>query len=215
MAHLLLPLIASGWFVALPGHGLLCGSDLTHLVDPGSSETFDKERVEACLQAAGALIDANADFFEDARAWLDGAPVEFEPVDPFDLQRSPFGKFEGSWCGRWDGVPARHLWRSLDADTQLVFVEDGGAPGQGINLRSDDGTLCGIVRDAFGVERLHEGRLADPGGSELLWLTPDRTYLERVVHIEGVDHYEIRERLDNDSRDGVFATYLPCTLRST
>jgi hypothetical protein len=105
---------------------------------------------------------------------------------------------------------------SLNADVQLVFVEDGGAPSRGINLRAEDGALCGIVRDASGVDRLHEGLFtADAGGADhLLWLTPDRSYSERVVRTAEGPRYHIDERLQVDGalHPGVHATYVPCAV---
>jgi len=195
-------LLAGGVAALLPGHRAAV------------SHTFDADRAASCLAEARSLLDAHEEFFLDARDWLDGDDVALPSVDTFALQRSPFAEFEGAWCGSWDGTPVRHVWRSIDSDAQLVFVEDDGAPHEGINLRGEDGAICGIVRDAAGRERLHEGWLAHghaAGPASIEWLTPDRAYLERVVRTSDGPRYHIDEVvLGRRARRGVSATYAPC-----
>jgi|GEM_PF-5449762 len=179
-----------------------------------SPDRFDGLRVAGCLQQARRSLDQHADFFADAHAWLDAGGA-LRGVDPFTLQQSPFADFEGAWCGSWDGAPVRHVWRSVARDTQLVLVEDRGVAQHGINHRDADGTLCGVVRQADGRERVHEGRrIVSPGGgaSWLQWTTPSRRYIERVVRTPSGPRYEIVEEVltPDATVPGVTAAYGVC-----
>jgi len=100
-------------------------------------------------------------------------------------------RFDGRWRGVWDGMRVEHRWRSLDAATQLVVLDDAGTRKRGINLVASDGTLCGVVLEPRGP-RLHEGRYR-PDLGVVDWVTADRLYRERVHGPPGRRRYEIHE----------------------
>src|SRR6185503_6887833 len=96
----------------------------------------------------------------------------FEGYDPsLGVPRDVLSRFDGAWRGRWRSVRVRQVWLSLRWNVQPVLVEDDGRAQPGINYIARDGRICGIVVQAHGGERLHEGRwLAER--SVLRWVTP-------------------------------------------
>ena len=156
---------------------------------------FDGERARRCLDEARLRMGGEQELWQTMEATMRGDRRAAQA-----LQRrwhrqppsGPFAAFEGMWLGEWGTMPVRHLWVSADANAQLVIVEDANRAQRGINYRDGRGALCGLVLQPDGEERLHEGFAT--GAEQLLWATPERSYLERVLRAnDGTHRYEIVE----------------------
>ncbi|MEM9067301.1 MAG: hypothetical protein AAGE52_02305 [Myxococcota bacterium] len=170
-----------------------------------ASAARELEEVAGCLDEARARLRSHEERVSAMTAELLGTlsyPVWREGA-------TPFLPFEGAWAGTWGAIPVEQLWRSVDAETQLVVVNDGGELRRGINL-VHEGQICGIVMDAAGNERLHRGYWS-PATGELIWVTPERVYVERVSGAGFHRTYEIRELVPGPRglRVGIEATYRP------
>jgi len=195
------------------------------VVDEGPL-AFDAERAAPCLAEArsvmsehGAMYRELGEFFSSGEDFGElrnraqctksySASVARARGIPPDV----FMRFEGGWNGHWAGVRARHLWLSVAWNIQLVVVEDDGKPQRAINYVDGSGFICGIVQQADGRERPHEGRwfsATDDEGEYLVWLTPDRNYYERhLVAPDGTRRYRIDEQIPGEQPvPGVEASY--------
>jgi hypothetical protein len=187
---------------------------------PRPALRFERAASLSCLEEARRVMEASGDVYAAMDAWLHDrrgtsvddlrAQLHLAPPQATD----PFAAFEGEWVGTWNELPTRHLWLTTGEGEQLVWVVDGARRKPAINLVAADGTMCGIVDDG-GQERLHMGRPF--GDTGIIWATPNRRYVERVVHRDGhgderegdVVIYEIRETIlsDQGERPGVTARY--------
>lgn len=160
------------------------------------ADPFRTGLLGACLSDAQRQLRVHRRLLERLDRWLaEARPDRALSVGTVVYPASPFAPFEGAWQGRWGRLPVRQLWWSVSPDTQLVVVEDAGQRQLAIN-HAYRGQLCGVVQERDGRDRLHAGRLLDgPQGPQLVWTTPERTYLERVVYDRDGAAYEIVELL--------------------
>lgn len=163
--------------------------------------------VGACLDRARARLADSEVELSRLESELEGFADDdgCRDMDP----EAPFRAFEGRWRGDWNGMPVDHVWRTVADGVQLVLIEDGGVRKPGINL-AHEGTICGIVIDAEGQERLHSGRFVASGEAPAYveWRTEHSIYRERVTCRDGQRRYEIEERLRRGGV-GVRAIYAP------
>lgn len=177
---------------------------------PPAAEEFGPSlaelRTARCLARAGIALGTHRQELIELRAALEaGRPAELDGRAPpargrlrsHDLPADLFGRFDGSWQGRFGKLSVRHLWASLDEATQLVVIDDAGVPREGINLVDEEGTICGLVVGG-GAPRLHVGRWRGEAG-HLEWTTEHRRYEESVRGPAHAPRYQIVERaLDSD-----------------
>lgn len=187
---------------------------------------YDAERAEPCLVEARAVMADYEPAYREMEEFY-GSGQDYDelrkevacqksyPASVAKARGIPpevFMRFEGGWRGNWAGVEARHLWVSVAWNIQLVIVEDDGVPQRAINYIDGYGAICGIVQQADGRERPHEGRWFPATAHKeeyLAWLTPDRNYYEQaLVAPDGTRRYRIDEQIPGEEPvRGVEASY--------